>query len=117
MAGTLIMEHPGAAAAFLGVIVSLISFSIAPSNTAKALVVAISTIICSTVIGYYAASNEFTGTAVYHATKERRITPVFVTRQSDPKKFRQATNMLWAVSGFFLMISAISFKFYWSLAE
>jgi hypothetical protein len=117
MAGTLIMEHPGAAAAFLGVIVSLISFSIAPSNTAKALVVAISTIICSTVIGYYAASNEFTGTAVYHATKERRITPVFVTRHSDPKHFRQATNVLWAVSGFFLLISAISFKFHRSLAE
>jgi hypothetical protein len=117
MIGTLIMQHPGAAAALLGVVVLLISFAIAPSHTGKALVLAIGMFACSAVIGYNAATNEFSGTAVYHITKERRITPVFVTRQSDPKKFRQATNMLWAVSGFFLVISAISFKFYWSLAE
>jgi hypothetical protein len=117
MVGTLIMEHPGAAAAFLGVIVFLISFAIAPSNAVKSLLVAIAMITCSAVIGYNAASNEFTGTAVYHVTKERRITPVFVTRQSAPEQFREATNMLWGVSIFFLLLSAISFKFYRALAE
>jgi hypothetical protein len=117
MVGTLIMEHPGAAALFLGVIVFLIAFAIAPSGAARALVVAIATLACCVVIGYNAASNEFTGTAVYHVHKERRSTPVWVTRRSDPEKFREATNMLWAVSGFFLVISAISFKFHRSLNE
>jgi hypothetical protein len=68
--------------------------------------------ICSGILAYHAASNEWTGQAVYHEGWGRGAISEPVTRDASPVKFRQATNFLWGVGGLFLGVSVISFTFY-----
>ena len=34
------------------------------------------------------------------------------TREDSPSKFREATNIRWGLSGFCLIVSVVSFKYY-----
>lgn len=73
-------------------------------------------------VGYRAASNEVSGKAIYQKDPRRPSSapippPELVTRQSSPAKFHQVTNMLWAVSGFSLVVAVISFRCYRGLDD
>ena len=81
------------------------------------LLVTIIATIFGGIVGYLAASNELSGTAIYQKDPTRPSSspiplPELVTRQSSPAKFHEATNFLWAVSGFSFLVSVISFAFY-----
>ncbi|MDB6111421.1 MAG: hypothetical protein JWR69_3171, partial [Pedosphaera sp.] len=100
----------GVAALGLGTVAMAIT--LAPTLAGKAFFAASGALICSGVVAYHATSNEFTGKAVYHEWVGLGSTSEPVTRESSPVKFRQATNLLWGVSGLCLMIAAAGFLFY-----
>ena len=66
------------------------------------LLACIAAVCVAVVLGYNAASNEITGRAVYHEWTASagkgggRLTSLPVTRVDSPKRFRGATNHLWA---------------------
>ena len=86
------------------------------------LLLAVVATIFGGIVGYRAVSNEVSGIAVHQEDPLRhssgpRIPPELVTRQSSPTKFHRVTNLLWAVSGFSLVVAVISFRCYRSLDD
>jgi hypothetical protein len=104
------MVHAGVFTLAVGVFAMGIILS--PTQAGKCLVIAIGAIICSGILAYYAASNEWTGRAVYHEGWGRGARSEPVTRDASPVKFRQATNFLWGVGGLCLGVSIIVFTLY-----
>jgi hypothetical protein len=92
-----------------GAIAMAIAFS--PSASGKALFAAIGGLVLSGVFGYQAASNEISGTAIYHQGFRRGSRSEHVTREASPAKFREATNFLWAGSIICVLGGAITFRF------
>src|SRR5205809_5843383 len=88
----------------------------------RAIVVAIGGLIIGGILAYHAASNEVTGTATYR-TYSRGVyrgsggRSEKVTREDSPSKFREATNLLWGLRGFCLIVSVASLWFYRKLDE
>jgi hypothetical protein len=72
--------------------------------------------VCITV-GYFAARNEVTGQATYVRPGRGSGRSEHVTRAQAPAKFREATNNLWAVSVFSLILSVGGFVFYRQLGD
>ena len=73
-------------------------------------------------VGYRAACNELSGTAVFQKDPSRPSSepitpPELVTRRSSPEKFHHVTNWLWTVSGFSLVVAVLSFKGYRGLDD
>jgi hypothetical protein len=104
------MMYAGAIALGLGTFAMGIALS--PTQAGKYLVTAIGAMICSGILAYHAALNEWTGNAVYHVGWGRGAISEPVTRDASPVKFSQATNFLWGVSGFVLGVCIISFTLY-----
>ena len=87
------------------------AIALSPSASGKALFTAIGALVLSGVFGYKAASNEVSGTAIYHHGVGRRSRSEQVTREASPAKFREATNFLWAGSIVCVLGGAIAFHF------
>ena len=104
------MMHTGVFALALGMFV--MGLALSPTLAGKCLVIAIGAIMCGGILAYHAASNEWTGQAVYHEGWGRGATSEPVSKKTSPVKFRQATNLLWGVGGLFLGVSIISFLIY-----
>jgi hypothetical protein len=81
------------------------------------LLIAIVAIVSCIFVGYFAARNEMTGTATYVRPGRGSGRSEHVTREKAPAKFRQATNNLWAVSVFSLLIGIGGFVFYRQLGD
>jgi hypothetical protein len=81
------------------------------------LFIAVVGIVSCTVVGYFAARNEMTGTARYVRPGRGSGRSERVTRTEAPVKFRQATNNLWAISVFSLLIGIGGFAFYRQLGD
>ena len=79
----------------------------------RAIFVAIVALFLSGIFAYEAGSNEITGKATPGVGRGRlwRRNEVF-TREDSPSKFREATNLLWGLSGFCLIVSVVSLKCY-----
>lgn len=83
-----------------------------------ALLWAIVGLIAGGIGGYNALSNEITGTAIYHrSTSARGSTSEAVTREQSPTKFREATNVIWIMSGFSFVVGVIGVILYRKLAD
>jgi hypothetical protein len=94
------------------------AITLSPGASGKALFVAIGALILGVVLGYKAASNEATGTAVYHYPRGVRTDPSEeVTRAGSPAKFREATNLLWTGSVLAMTGAAVAFCFYRKLDD
>ena len=96
----------------LGLAVPALGLAIAPTNSGKALIIAIGAMFFCSLFGYLAASNEITGKAVYHHWAVRGSRPEPVTHADSPAKFREATNLIWACSLFSALVSACFFACY-----
>jgi hypothetical protein len=94
--------------AVLGVGVLALPVMGAPTLAAKAFFLAVGALVCSGAFGYRATSNEITGKAIYVQGKAKIVT---VTRQDSPAKFREVTNVSWAISGFCLIVSGLGFDY------
>src|SRR6476620_2805906 len=81
------------------------------------LFIAIVAILSCIVVGYFAARNEMTGTATYVRPGRGSGRSEHVTRSEAPVKFRAATNNLWAISVFSLLIGIGGFAFYRKLGD
>ena len=84
---------------------------------ALALLVAIVGALVGGMVAYHAARNEITGKAIYHRPRSKGSNPEPVTREDSPAKFRQATNSLWLISGFPLVVAAIGLIFFRKLDD
>jgi hypothetical protein len=76
------------------------------------LLIAIVAIMSCLLTGYFAARNEITGTATYVRPGRGSGRSEHVRRAEAPAKFRAATNDLWAMSVFSLLIGIGGFVFY-----
>jgi hypothetical protein len=102
----------------LGLGAFVMGITLSPTQAGKCLIAAIGTVICSGILAWHAASNEWTGQAIYQDGLGRRgARSEPVTRDASPVKFRQATNLLWGASGFCLGVSIIGFTFYRKVDE
>jgi hypothetical protein len=81
------------------------------------LLIAIVALLSCIIVGYFAARNEMNGTATYVRPGRGGGRSEHVTRTGAPAKFREATNNLWAVSGFSLFIGFGGFVFYRQLGD
>ena len=74
----------------------------------RALVVSVAVTICTVALVFSAARSEITGGAVYHHNFLMRHgwRTERVTRQENPKMFREATNVRWALSIVCLAVSS-----------
>ena len=97
----------------------LFALTIALSRTLgrKLLWVAIAAIIVGGILFYSAASNEITGTANHHNFAHKHDPGEAVTRSASPVKFRQATNLLWGLGVFCILVSGVCFTFYRALDD
>ena len=95
------------------------SFDTSPKSVRRiALLVAVVAFLFSGITSYHAAHNEITGTAIYRRpTGAKGSTPEPVTRESSPTKFRSATNSLWMMGGFSLMVAIIGITFFRKLND
>jgi hypothetical protein len=99
-----------------GLVVIAITVPRIPAH--KALSATIGAVIFMGIFAYHAASNETTGTAIWHNFFWARGTLVeALTQDTSPAKFRWATDSLWGGSGLFLWISMLSFKYYRKLQK
>ncbi len=113
--GLLLMGKTWAGIGVLGFGIFVLAIALSPPAVA-ALLLVIGALLFSGVLAYHAASNEFTGKAVYYSMgRGTRGEPV--TRESSPDKFRRATNVLWAMSGFGFMAAAACFTFHRKVNE
>ena len=88
-------------------------FDASPRNVRRAaLVLGIGAIVFSGVAAYRAISYEVAGRAIYRSGLGRTSSREPVTRGESPSKFREATNIMWATSGFPLVVGAVGFAFY-----
>ena len=87
----------------------------------RAILVAIGALIFGGILAYHALSNEVTGMATYRTYGGRigrgTVRSEKVTREDSPLKFREATNFIWGLSGFCLVVSVASFWFYRKIDE
>ena len=86
------------------------AIALSSSASAKAFFLSVGALILGLVLGYYAASKEVTGTAIYHQGFGRVSRSERVTREVSAAKFREATNFLWAGSIFAVAVAAIAFS-------
>ena len=79
----------------------------------RANLVPIVALILGGVLAYQAVSSEITGKTSRGVGRSGawRRNEVF-TREDSPSKFREATNFLWGLSGFCLIVSVVSFRYY-----
>jgi hypothetical protein len=100
---------------FLGLGAFALAFVLSPDASVKACLVSLAGLICSIAFAYHALTNEIHGSAIYHRRTRGPGEPV--TKANSPKEFRLATNMIWALSVFFMTASMISFLFYRKLEQ
>ena len=90
----------------------MLGISMSPTETGKAFFISLGAIICAGLFAYNAATDEFTGKAVYHSGWGKGSHAELVTRESSPEKFCQATNLLWAGGICAFGVAAVSFIYY-----
>jgi hypothetical protein len=111
--GLLIVGQTWAAICVLGLGVFALALAVAPTDSGKALVVAIAALICCAVLVFHAASNEITGRATYHQRPfSRGDRTEAVTRETAPAKFRSATNLIWGLGVGGALVSIAAFVYY-----
>jgi hypothetical protein len=106
--GLLIVGKIMTGLAVLGVGVLALLVMGAPTFAAKVFFLAVGALVCSGAFGYRATSNEITGKATYVQGKAKIVT---VTRDDSRSKFREVTNVSWAISGFCLIVSGLGFVY------
>jgi hypothetical protein len=79
------------------------SIMLAPTLSARMVVMSLGIALLSGAFAWHAASNEWTGKAFYHHGVGKSSWVEFVTRRGAPEKFREATNFLWGASLFCAM--------------
>ena len=107
--GLLLVGKIATGIAVLGFGALSMALALSGDASTRFLIIAIGAIICSSVLAYHAASNEITGQAVYYRGWRSGQEPV--TREECPAKFREATNLKWALSIFCAGIGTITFMF------
>jgi hypothetical protein len=115
--GLIAVGNLGVGIATLGLGIFALAIAVSPTARLKALFAAIASIICAGTFFYHAASNEITGTAVYRNFAVKNAPGEAVTRSASPAKFRQATNLLWALGGLCFISTAVCYAFYHALDD
>jgi hypothetical protein len=105
------MRWAGAFVLTFAILTIVISLS---ASTTRVLIVSTLAGICSAVLVYSATSSELTGKAVYHRNFLARHgwRTEAVTREQAPDKFREATNVRWALALLCAMGSTGCFMLY-----
>jgi len=79
----------------------------------SAILAPILALVLSGLFAFEAGSNEITGKATPGVGRGQLWSRNEVlTREDSPSKFRDAANLLWGLSGFCLVVSAFSFRYY-----
>jgi hypothetical protein len=76
----------------------------------------VGTLLLALILGWSAARNEISGTALWKAPgKYSRVE--LVTREGSPAKFHETTNLRWAGAIVFLVAAFASFHFFRKLDD
>ena len=89
-----------------------LSLALSSEWSTRALIIGIAAFIASGLFAWKATTNERTGNAVYTLGFGRGATHEQVTRESSPKKFREATNLIWGFSVFSAAVGVAAVLFY-----
>ena len=110
--GLLIVGRTLAGIGVLGMSVYFMGMALSSERSTKAILTAVVAVIWSGIFAYQATTNEITGQAVYWHGLGIGSRKEPVTREMSPAKFREATNLKWALSIVCVSVGVGAFLFY-----